>query len=82
MLRRVTYSEYEKSEAVNQIQNASIPKWELVEKGEAVFHTFGINCEEFETGVGTFTTAIIELPDGTLKNLPVEQVRFIAEDIE
>lgn len=72
MLRRVIYSEYQQTNA----------GFDLVEKGEAVFHTFGINCQELQNGVGTFTTAIIELPDGTLKNLPVEQVRFIAEDIE
>lgn len=73
MLRKVIYSEYE--------QGVNLPGLELVEKGEAVFHTFGVNCQEFSNGVGTFTTAIIELPDGTLKNLPVEQVRFIAEDL-
>lgn len=66
-LRKVSYSEYEQENK----------QWLLKVKGEAVFHTFGIDCQEFEHGVGTFTTAIIELPDGTLKNLPVEQIKFV-----
>lgn len=50
----------------------------LEEMGEAEFHQFGVDFEELENGVGLYTTAIIELPDGKLKNLPVENVRFIA----
>ena len=52
-------------------------KWELVEKGEAMFHQFGINYEEFENGAGNYTTAIIEWPDGTIGNVPVQHVRFL-----
>ena len=52
-------------------------KWKLVEKGEAMFHQFGINYEEFENGAGNYTTAIIEWPDGTIGNVPVQHVRFL-----
>lgn len=41
------------------------------------FHQFGYDYEEFEAGPGNFSTAIIELPDGTIKNVPVEMVRFV-----
>lgn len=51
--------------------------WKLEDKGEALFHQFGMNYEEFETGPGNFTTAIVEWPDGTVSNVPVEHVRFI-----
>ena len=50
---------------------------ELVEKGEAIFHCFGVNYEEFENGPGNFSSAIVEWPDGTVSNIPVEQVRFL-----
>jgi hypothetical protein len=52
-------------------------KWKLEDRGEAIFHQFGCNYQEFETGPGNFTTAIIEWPNGTLENLPVHMVRFL-----
>ena len=51
------------------------------EQGEALFHGWGVNYEEFESGAGNFSTAIIELEDGTVKNIPAEQVRFISGPI-
>lgn len=41
------------------------------------FHQFGINYEEFDDGPGNFTTAIVEMPDGTVKNIPVENIKFL-----
>jgi len=52
-------------------------KWKLEEKGEAFFHAFGTNYADFESGAGNFSTAIIEWPDGTVGNLPVEHIRFL-----
>lgn len=65
---RVIYSEY--------VQDKESRKWRLEEKGEATFCQFGCNYEEFETGPGNFTTAIIRLDDGAMKNIPVEHIRF------
>ena len=48
---------------------------ELVGIGE--FHQFGADYEEFETGPGNYTTAIVEMPDGTIHNVPAEQIQFI-----
>lgn len=82
MLRKVIYSEYEMVENSQPQKEgftlAPSKSYVLVEKGEAIFQTFGVNCQEFNNGVGTFTSAIIELSDGALKNLPVEQVKFIS----
>ena len=36
-----------------------------------------LHYEEFENGTGNYTTAIIELEDGTIKNTPVGNVKFI-----
>ena len=52
-------------------------RYSRVPKGEAIFHQFGVNYEEFETGPGNYTSAVIELPDGTIKNVPVEMITFI-----
>ena len=52
-------------------------KWVTVARGEAIFHRFGVDYEEFESGPGNFTTAIIELPDGRIRNVPVEEITFL-----
>jgi len=44
---------------------------------EAQFHEFGVDYEEFETGAVNFSTAIIELENGEIKNVPVELITFI-----
>lgn len=43
---------------------------------KAVLIEFGVDYDEVEGGAGTFSTAIIELPDGTVKNLPVQNITF------
>ena len=43
----------------------------------AIFHQFGITCGHYETGIGQFTTAIVEYEDGQLESVPVELIRFV-----
>ncbi len=47
------------------------------EIGEGNFHQFGTDYEEFETGAGNFSTAIVERDDGTVINVPVENIQFL-----
>lgn len=44
--------------------------------GVGLFHQWGMDYEEFETGAAAFSTAIVELPDGTIRNVPVEMIQF------
>jgi len=46
-------------------------------KGEATFHQFGLGYEEFEAGPGNYTTAILELDDGSVISVDAEMIRFI-----
>jgi len=55
-------------------------KWKLEEIGIANFHEFGRDYQEFESGAGNFSTAIVEFIDGTVKNVPVEHVRFLSNE--
>jgi len=43
----------------------------------ALFHQFGCDYEEFETGPGNFSTAIIEFKDGTVENVPASFIQFL-----
>jgi hypothetical protein len=52
-------------------------KLERTLKGEAIFHQFGTDTESADVGIFTFSTAIIELPDGSIKNVPVEMIEFV-----
>lgn len=47
--------------------------------GEAVFHQFGVDYEEFETGAGNFSTAIIERADGTIQTPQASMIQFIED---
>jgi len=67
----IAYFEYEKTKVPDKIH------FEKVEKGYATFIKWGIDYEEINDGVGNFSTAIIRLDDGTIKNVPVEMIRFL-----
>lgn len=47
---------------------------EFVGKGK--FHQFGVDYEELEGGVGDYSTAIVEMLDGSVENVPVNLIRF------
>lgn len=44
---------------------------------EAVFHQWGAEYEEFESGPGNYTVAIVELPDGTIQTHMPNCIRFL-----
>jgi hypothetical protein len=48
---------------------------------EGKFHGWGVEYEEFESGPGNYSVAIIELPDGTMQTLVPWLVRFLDSDI-
>ena len=45
----------------------------------ATFETWGSDYEEFDSGAGNFTTAIVSLNDGTVKQLLPTDIQFINE---
>lgn len=57
-------------------------KWNWLEFSLGYFHQWGINYEEFETGPGNYTTAVVELPDGRIVTPPADDIIFLdkAED--
>ncbi|MCK4785642.1 MAG: hypothetical protein KAV87_17945 [Desulfobacteraceae bacterium] len=69
-MRKVQVYKYEKPVSPSSV-------WTKVEDGKGMFHQFGVNCEELNEGTGTFTSAIVEMPDGIVKNVPVENIKFL-----
>lgn len=61
------------------VRNPALVGLEKEVVGEAVFHEWGCDFEEFESGVVNFSTAIVEFPDGTVKNVSVNLVKFVKE---
>ncbi|QKV66503.1 hypothetical protein HUW52_27500 [Pseudomonas sp. 43A] len=51
--------------------------WAEDEIVTATFHQFGTAYEEFEAGPGNYSVAIVELPDGTVENAHLNEIRFI-----
>lgn len=51
--------------------------YELVNFKLGYFHAFGIDYDEFDTGIALFSTAIIELPNGKIISTGVDNIEFI-----
>jgi len=52
------------------------PYCEKICVGHGIFHQFGVDYEDSETGPGNYSTAIVEMPDGSVKNVHVELITF------
>lgn len=46
------------------------------EVGVGEFHQFGTDCTETEENIGTYSTAIVEMSDGSIVNVHVELIIF------
>jgi len=68
MTRPVMVFEYFRPEGSTVLEKREI--------GAGNFHQFGVDHEDYQDGPGNFSTAIVEMPDGTIKNVPVEMIRF------
>ena len=66
--RKVVVYEYQKAKGNTHFDKVCI--------GNGIFHQFGADYEEFESGPGNYSTAIVEMPDGSVKNVPVEMIVF------
>jgi hypothetical protein len=47
--------------------------------GEARFHCFSTDHEEYENGPGHYPAAVVEWPDGKVESVPVGHIQFINE---
>ena len=61
------YIEYDKREG----------RFSNKEFSEGLFHQWENAYEEFETGPGNFTVAIVELPDGKIVTPDAKDIQFI-----
>jgi len=66
--RKVVVFKCQKAEGFSNYQKVS--------DGHGVFLGFGVNYEELENGVGQYSTALVERPDGSVINVPVEMIVF------
>jgi hypothetical protein len=67
-LRKVVVYKYERVKGQTH--------YEKVPDGYGLFHQWGVEFEEFENGPGNYSTAIIEMSDGSVRNVPVELIVF------
>lgn len=61
-----------------RVEGQSRTLYALQPVGEAAFHQFGVGYEEFESGAGNYSTAIVEWPNGDVENVPVEHIKFVS----
>ena len=56
-------------------------KMENVSEVDGLFHCWGKSFLEFESGPANFTVAIVEMEDGTVRMVDVDNIKFIVEAI-
>jgi hypothetical protein len=56
---------------------ANIGCGEKVPDGQALFHQWGVDYEEFEAGAGNFSTAIVERSDGKIETPCADMIEFV-----
>jgi hypothetical protein len=74
--RTVIVSEWKRCEI--DYTNPLKPTRELVPRGQAQFHAWGCEYEEFETGPGNYTVAIIEWPNGKIETVAPCCIQFVS----
>ena len=52
----------------------------LEDSREGKFHGWGVGYEEFESGPGNYTVAIVEFPDGKVDTVVPYLIRFLDSD--
>ena len=52
------------------------------EESKAIFRAFSTDYEELNNGVGQYPVAIVELEDGSLDAVYVDQVRFTDREVK
>ncbi len=66
--RKVVVYKWQRAEGKSHVEKVS--------DGHGIFHQFGCDYEEFESGAGNYSTAIVEMPDGSVRNVPVDLIVF------
>lgn len=56
-------------------------KGEYIGFGLGYFHQWGNDYEEFESGPGNFTVAIVELPDGKVITPLAKDIQFLTKEV-
>ena len=51
--------------------------WETHFPNEGVFHKWGNAYEEFESGAGNYSIAIVEMPDGKIESVLPSNLIFV-----
>lgn len=76
-MRNVLFKEW----VPQKLDNGKIVKgtncWSSEYTGRGVFHQWGSSYEEFESGPGNYTTAIVELTDGSIVEVLPRYLKFI-----
>lgn len=66
--RKVVVYEHQREKGMTHFKKVCV--------GHGVFHQWGCNYEEFDNGAVNYSTAIVEMPDGSVKNVPVDLIVF------
>lgn len=70
-LRKVLVKQYTEKPKLGE------PRFESGFSKEGIFHSWGVGFEEFESGPGNYSMAIVEFPDGTVAGIELFRLKFV-----
>jgi len=76
-MRKVFFKKWIPTVYENGRQVEGTGRFESKFENAGFFHQWGNAYEEFETGAGNYTFAIVELPDGTIESVLPQNIQFI-----
>ena len=62
---------------LRRVLNQQSGSWVIDGEQKGWFHCWGAAYEEFESGAGNYTVAIVEMPDGSIETPPAHEVTFL-----
>lgn len=84
-MRKVMFKEwipvgYEQNNTTYKTVKVGTNCWSKDYLGQGLFHQWASSYEEFENGAGNYTVALVELEDGTIKEVLPSNIKFIQNE--
>ena len=77
MFKKWIPQEYLQAEAGIKQAVSGTGCWQKDFENAGLFHQWAASYEEFESGAGNFTVAIVEMPDGTIQEVLPTNLKFV-----
>jgi len=76
-MKKIKFKKWIPKEYENSRILAGTNRFEQEFTHNGIFHAWGVAHEEYEHGAGNYSVALVELPDGTVKEMLPSSIQFV-----